>query len=324
MARLRMGESQTPPIEQAPTLAELHSLYTNNIERIRHGTTGGVAKAQFHYAKVSPDAFEELVDYLEHREFPSLRATATSSWILGQARLSMGQSLRVGKALCYIVQKRRRGLGVGLRRIVRSALLPGVGIVGAGLLGGFALNYAPISVASLFIQRATLVFVPLLGFLICVIRWHALISQRSDAALSAVRTLQKCAIPESLPCLCEAFFDPYLSKAAEKALLSTLPQLTSERYERLDPNLTQNLCDLLLNCTPWHPPLVSALVDALEKVGTKDAIRPLQRVLAQIDKSTFPQAERLWALAGRALEALRERAVTEEERAVDTQEPEYR
>ncbi len=312
LTRIRAEESQSPLLETAPYRAELHALYAENIERIRRGTTGGASKARFCAAALSSEAFEELVDRLEYREVASYRAIAVVAWILGQARLSIGQKNRVGAALRRIVQERNSKIGASSGGRTRFVLAPSIALAALGCLFAFAMNFMPRFTFAPLVQRAIYLLSPLAGSLLYLVRRRAMATQRRDVAISALRTLHKFAQPESLMCFCEASSDPSLAKIVEKALLATLPQLTSEMYERLDPNLTKELCDLMLDCTPGHPPLIAALVEALEKVGSKDAIRPLRRAMALIERGESSQAKSLKASVERALKVVGERAILEE------------
>lgn len=312
LTRLRSEESLAPSLEAAPNRAELHALYAENVERIRRGTAGGASKARFCNAELSEDAFEELADCLENREGASYRAIAAVAWILGQARLSEGRKNRVGAALRKIVLERNSGVVAKAMRRTRFVFAQGATVAALGCLAAFALNFAPRFAFAPLLQRAMYVGFPCAGALIAVVRRRVFETRRRDAIVSALRVLHKFAQPESLLCFCDSTADPDFAKLAEKALLSTLPLVVPERRERLEPNLVKELCDLMLDCSASRPALVMAIAEALAKIGSTEAIRPLQKVLAQSERGDFSQSEPLKATLERALLVVRERAEREE------------
>ncbi len=321
LAQQRQKESRPAPVEEAPSSKELRALYADHTEYLRHGTIGGVLKTRYADADLTLEAFEELVDLLENRGAVAWQVRAAAAWLLGQVRLSEGQKHRVSKALCVLLRERKSGMGVRWQKRVGYAALPSVALLGLGGVFALVLGRMTALPQGQMVGQAALFFSTLIGLGMLGVRWHNIVTQQRDVVLASLRTLCKFALPDSLPILFDTFTDTDTYKVSEKALLATLPKLETSQYGRIEPTLIAEMCNLLTDCTPWHPPLMIALVEALERVGTKEAIRPVQKVMSHVDRGSFPQFEVLSEAVERTLEILRARAEIEEE--LEAQERQY-
>jgi hypothetical protein len=305
------GEWKAPKLlSVAPSLPELRTLYHTHLNRILQGGTARQEPLQD--VVLEPAVFEELIALLEEAH-PSLwRQRTAATWILGQAALTEGQRLRVGKALCDSLYVRSQSTSNRWKERLWGALRFSFPLFAVGAILGYLCRlFVPLPLGKTLWYNITLFSI---GAFPCFMLFFYS-RERSKAFMvgrSALSVLEKLALPESVNLLTRLAFQKDLFPGVARALTHALPRLTPKHYGRLEPTLVENLCELLMHCSPWHPELMFLILEALEKVGDSRAIRPLQKLLLPHILENFPSPKRLQQAVDNALAILRERAKAEE------------
>lgn len=317
-ARRRLAFDAPPTLSITPSLALLRDMYHDNVVGLLKGNAVTLADIDVTTRLLSLEVFEDLIALVEENPHRLWKSVFGAIWLLRQAKLSEGQSLRLAQALTEIVnlpdpiailQKRERKwrvtratislflVGIGTAYLCRFVLPPPFGNRLWYLLAILSFLSVPVQIDVRYTQeRCRLAMLEEVGIL----------------------TLAKLAVPESVPALAKRVLQNSHSGTV-LALMKTLPNLTARHYGRLDPQTTEYLCKILDETKNSHPELTFLVLEALENVGDSRAIRPLQHLMTPQTYEGFPSPRRLKQAFARTFAAVQKRAEAEPPREEESE-----
>lgn len=225
---------------------------------------------------------QPLLDTLAYVSPQRWKEQRISAWLLGQLDLTSKQQADAADMLIRVLDRKR---GFDEQHLL-LALHRSVPLVIMGALAWTLLRIAFVSwtdlVANAFLVAlstlfvATVLLVPIFPFVLPVSLTIDAV-HRNRVRATAVQTLGRLAVPESVRVLAAALFDSSVEvcEAAYPALRAALPTLTANHYGRLPAGTVHNLCRTL----PFEDEaFVSDVLEALAKIGDGSAVSPVARL----------------------------------------------
>jgi hypothetical protein len=220
----------------------------------------------------SPATLQPFVASLNDGHGRRWRERAVSAWALGRAALSEDDKAAAAGTLMEDIEGQHPE--PLLQRILRGAFITS-GVIFTGLFIALILFGVPNDADEIFIP---LFVMHLLGLPIGIASSFQVDKNGNDRVRAeAARGLGHLDAPDGIGALAQALFDgsPLVRDTAAQALIRVLPLLTHADYGRFGAEAVTHLANAL-----YHKDnqLVFRVLDALEKVGTSQAIPFVERM----------------------------------------------